>query len=163
MEEGRIRGMEGEMVLAAGSRTHLPGLGRPFGGMGGSAGALQWGNGKRGMVECPGMLSSALGKLRQGREGGRRNCFTLHCALQQRRLDLGTSASDADELSGGNPCLHGKTPPGQFRELLPALGNAKWTFPSCYSARGAVTRHRTHVGWCKGVCPTLQCIWLFGS
>lgn len=153
------------MVLAAGSRTHLPGLGRPFGGMGGSAGAFTVGKWEErdGGVPRDAVLSAGETEAGKGREGGRRNCFTLHCALQQRRLDLGTSASDADELSGGNPCLHGKTPPGQFREPLPALGNVKWTFPSCYSARGAVTRHRTHVGWCKGVCPTLQCIWLFGS
>lgn len=62
---------------------------------------------RRGIMECPGTLPTVLGKLRQGTEGGRRNCFTLHCGFQQQRLDLRTSASDAGELSGGNPCQDG--------------------------------------------------------
>lgn len=35
----------------------------------------------KGIVECSRTLPTVLGKLRQGKEGGRMSCFTLHCVF----------------------------------------------------------------------------------
>lgn len=148
------------MLLAAGPRTHMPGLWRPFGGMGVSARALQRGKGKTGVVECSGTLSSVLGKLRQGREGGRTSCFSLHCGFQQRRFHLRTSASDADELSGGNPCLDGEKPSGPVQRAPPWLREGVIDVSLLLLSTGGCNQRANTVGWCKGVCPTLQRIWV---
>lgn len=65
------------MVLAAGSRTHLPGLGRPFGGMGGSAGAFTVGKWEEGDGGVPRDAVLSAGETEAGKGRGQEELLYL--------------------------------------------------------------------------------------